>query len=374
MASIGQDPDPNVPSNGTSDIKIPNTKPEEELNALIAQATAKYAVKDYDAAAELYSRATELQAEINGEMSISNADLLYSYGRCLYHVAISKSDVLGSKVAGESARTTKKSARKRAADEIASDEHPEVLKVSKASNQVIPKAQSEAGPTSESKPYFQFTGDENFDDSEEEESADDDAEEEEDELSNAYEVLDLARVLLERKIKGLQGVAERTEVPPDLKGAKDRLADTHDLQAEISLEGERFSDATIDLRAALRLKQDIHPEDSSLIAEAHYKLSLALEFSSVTEQKNGAEEESAKEAYVDEAMREEAAQEMEAAISSCSLRIQREEATLKARETGDEAAKGNVSRASIDEVGEIVKDMQQRVSLRGYCHAILLTC
>ena len=45
--------------------------------------------------------ATELQAKLNGEMSAQNADLLYAYGRCLYHCAVKNSDVLGSKVAGE---------------------------------------------------------------------------------------------------------------------------------------------------------------------------------------------------------------------------------------------------------------------------------
>ena len=72
-----------------------------QLDDLRAQATLKYSVKDYDAAAELFSQATELQAQINGEMAAENADLLYLYGRCLYHVAVANSDVLGSKVAGE---------------------------------------------------------------------------------------------------------------------------------------------------------------------------------------------------------------------------------------------------------------------------------
>ena len=71
------------------------------LDDMKARATLKYAVKDYNAAAELYSEATELQAELNGEMSSQNAELLYNYGRCLYHVAVKNSDVLGTKVAGE---------------------------------------------------------------------------------------------------------------------------------------------------------------------------------------------------------------------------------------------------------------------------------
>ncbi len=72
-----------------------------QLDDLKARATLKYSIKDYDAAAELYSEATELQAELNGEMSSLNADLLYMYGRCLFHVAVKNSDVLGLKVAGE---------------------------------------------------------------------------------------------------------------------------------------------------------------------------------------------------------------------------------------------------------------------------------
>lgn len=72
-----------------------------QFDHLRAEATLKYTMKDYDAAAEFYSQATELQAELNGELASQNADLLYQYGRCLYHVAVAHSDVLGSKVAGE---------------------------------------------------------------------------------------------------------------------------------------------------------------------------------------------------------------------------------------------------------------------------------
>ncbi|KAK5016962.1 hypothetical protein LTR60_002150, partial [Cryomyces antarcticus] len=73
----------------------------KRLANMVASATQQYSLKNYDAAADFYSEATELQAIVNGEMSPENADLLYAYGRCLYHVAVSKSDVLGGKVAGE---------------------------------------------------------------------------------------------------------------------------------------------------------------------------------------------------------------------------------------------------------------------------------
>lgn len=351
-------------------------KQSSQLQNYIAQATAKYAVKDYNAAAELYSMATELQAEINGEMSPQNADLLYAYGRCLYHVAVSNSDVLGSKVAGEKREESKKPAKskKTNGESVANGAEERVAEEGVAA---IAKgadgAKQEQEQSTESKPYFQFTGDENFDDSDEDaEDADGDepdgeAEAEEDDFSNAFEVLDLARILLQRRLEEVQESEGKGKGKGDseaVRQLKERLADTHDLQAEISLEGERFPNAVVDLKAALQLKQELFPQDSSLIAEAHFKLSLALEFSSVTQQRDAnGEVGSDQSAQVDEAMREEAALEMEAAITSCKIRIQKEEASLASgASTNGDAKKSKVTTESIEDVKEMVKDMEQRVS------------
>lgn len=347
------------------------------LKDLIAQATLKYSIKDYNAAAELYSHATELQAEVNGEMSPDNADLLYAYGRCLYHLAVKNSDVLGSKVAGEKApeKSTKSGSKKEKVVEVEDakrriDEEIVTKVVEEKDGPIRPDGETDKG----NKPYFQFTGDENWDTSEDE---DDDAEEngegaeepdEEDDFVVAYEVLDMARVLLLKKIEQVQDTAGKEkakEEPPsqEVWQLKERLADTYDLQAEISLEGERFSVAVGDLKSALELKKVLFSQDSSLIAEAHYKLSLALEFSSVQQPRNEKGEVVAgKEAIVDEAMREEAVREMEAAIASCRIRIQKEEANLLNGSTANgDAKKTKVTKEEIDDVKEMVKDMEQRV-------------
>lgn len=351
------------------------------LEDLTAQATLKYSVKDYSAAAELYSQATELQAELNGEMSPQNADLLYHYGRCLYHVAVSHSDVLGPKVAGEKQREDRSKTSKSQKQHGGGSGNGLVDGKERTAEEVVTKIVEEKdgaqevkeNRTVDDKPYFQFTGDENWDDSDEEgdeaegdeENADEEGED--DDFVTAYEVLDLARVLLVKRIEELQGTegkGKATADSEDMNQLKERLADTYDLQAEISLEGERFPTAVVDLQAALGLKKELFPQDSSLIAEGHYKLSLALEFSSVTQQ-NGEEGqgEGGKASHVDEAMREDAAREMEAAIASCKLRIRKEEAHLAADSLSSmEPGKHKVSRESIDDVKEMVKDMEQRVS------------
>lgn len=353
----------------------------DRLVDLIAQATLKYSIKDYNAAAELYSEATELQAELNGEMSPRNADLLYSYGRCLYHVAVSRSDVLGSKVAGDQPVQKRDKSRGKvttgegsaAGAVIEQDRVAEEIVTQVVEEKAVRNEPADGNAVGE-RPYFQFTGDENFDDSDDDEDGDGsnadgaEVEAEEDDFVNAYEVLDLARILLLRRLEETQaaeGKGKSTTDSEEVKQTKERLADTHDLQAEISLEGERFPIAVEDLKAALALKQELFPKESSLIAEAHYKLSLALEFSSVTRQKGeGSEDDAGKEAHVDEAMREEAVREMEAAIESCKLRISREEARLASGSaTAADSGEPKVTRESVDDVKDMVADMEQRVSV-----------
>ena len=348
-----------------------------QLRNLMAQATLKYSVKDYTAAADLYSQATELQAEINGEMSSQNADLLYAYGRCLYHVAVKNSDVLGSKIPGEKREEVhKKPTRKKQNSQgLISEAAGKQKRIAEevVTNFVEEKdgsIQLNVGVDGESKPQFQFKGDENFDTSDEgeEEDAEADAEgtenvDEEDDFANAYEVLDLARVLLLKQLEEVETSSGKGKEIYESQ-LKERLADTYDLQAEISLEGERFPSAVMDLRSALELKKGLFPQESSLVAEAHFKLSLALEFSSVTVQNNGqGEVESNTDAHVDESLREEAALEMEEAISSCQMRIKKEEAMLlNASEASGASGRIKATKGDITDVKEMVKEMEQRVS------------
>ncbi|GMG38544.1 Tetratricopeptide, SHNi-TPR domain-containing protein [Aspergillus oryzae] len=338
------------------------------LANLTERAAAKDAVKDFNAAAELYSEATELQAKLNGELSLDNADLLYSYGKSLYNVAVSKSDVLGSKVAGESQTqvhdpfTVKTFSPGTASggDNLVQDAIFNGL----AQKEVLPgKAQSQKV---EDKPYFQFTGDENFDasDSDEDQSdGDEGAEEDEDDFANAFEVLDLARILYLKKLNATgeeqRGKGKAADLPPHIKQIKERLADTSDLQAEISLEAERFTDAVTDLRTALDLRQSLFPMEDPSIAECHYKLSLALEFASVNkEDDNSAGGKSDR--TINEQMRKEAASQMEKAIESCQVRMAQEQKILD-NNSAMEEDKATAMKRKIANVKDIIADMEQRL-------------
>lgn len=224
------------------------------LADLCAKGTSQYATKNYSEAMDYYAQASELQAEINGEMSPENAEILFLYGRCLYKVGQSKSDVLGGKSSSEEKKKQKsKNTKPKAAklEAVAEGEETEetgtTVEQTKAKNSSSePKADESAPP----KPFFQFTGDENFEDSDEDEDAEgggDDEEEEEDELLLGFEILDLARVLFERKLQepeeveeDVKGKGKAAEDSSLIKHLKERLADTHDLLGDISLENERY--------------------------------------------------------------------------------------------------------------------------------------
>lgn len=351
-----------------------------QLDDLIARAAAKDATKDHESASELYSQATELQAELNGELSLENADLLYAYGKSLYNVAVSKSDVLGSKVAGE------QQPRSNAASSInkpsvestssASSLLQDTITDSMAQKPSLTKCAEEESTPAESKPFFQFTGDENFVDSEDEdeENMEQAEEEDDDDFANAFEVLDLARVLYLRKLKAAEENGDKGKsatVSLDTKHIMERLADTHDLQAEISLEGERFNDAVTDLRTVLELRNSLYPLEDPSVAECHYKLSLALEFASV--QQSDDNEAGSDKPKIDEEMRKEAATQMEFAIESCRVRMAQEAKKLEAEEHGDED-KATAAKRKIANVKEIVTEMEQRVRCHLSSSSIHLLC
>ncbi|KAM5437615.1 hypothetical protein MferCBS31731_005374 [Microsporum ferrugineum] len=342
-----------------------------ELAQLVRLAAANEAAKDYGKAVDLYSQAAELQAGINGDMAPENADILYSYGKCLYHVGVSKSDVLGAKMPQTATEPAGGSGSKSGKDTGEGEVSSSIIRDAIAKKV---EGEGEGGPSAsrssktDGTPLFQFIGDENLeasdDDEDEEEDGDEEGkgeqDEEDDDFANAFEILDLTRVLYERQRSELEQDKEKNE--EKLRRVKERLADTYDLQAEISLEGERFPDAATDLQSSLQIKEELYSPEDPIIAECYYKLSLALEFSSVMkkEEEGKASESSGSEPQFDPAARERAAEYMEMAIKSCKGRIAKEEARIKSIGTEDKETAAKIKR-NVEDVKDIVSDMEQRL-------------
>ncbi len=200
---------PGGPATGTVTPALSELPPDQvkyslkvSLADLSAKATALYAHKKYDEAAEVYARAAEMQAEINGEESTENAEILFLYGRCLFQVGQSKSNVLGGMApdtkTGDKAGKKSGGKKKVGTNGEGSSKAPEgviqsaaavtgeaVEKAEKVVEEAAEKvaevvaekvaevaenvAEKEAPVSGEAtKPLFQFTGDENWDDSDEE--------------------------------------------------------------------------------------------------------------------------------------------------------------------------------------------------------------
>lgn len=102
---------------------------------------------------------------------------------------------------------------------------------------------------------------------------------------------------------------------------------------------------------------ELYPEESEIIAEAHYKLSLALEFASVTT--SGEDGAAAKREEMDQGLRDEAVKEMELAIKSFKLKLQNKEVEVATMASPEE---NDLTRKSIEEMKELIADMEQRVS------------
>lgn len=338
-------------------------KADDQLPHLIAEATASYARKNYNEASGLYATACELQATINGELAIQNAHLLYEYGRCLYHVAVSNSDVLGAKAAAAAPIQLKKKrksdeANGRIADAQSSPKDTKRAKVEESNHLEINGDDDDWGDTDE----------ESMSDHEDREQ---EAEEDIDDFANAWEILDMARCILVRKLDGRQaedsgGVTKgkaKASIGAEERRDKDMLADTFDLQAEIALENENFAQAVESARDALGLQEELYGEDSTQVATGHFKLALALEFASLTPAVESGAASHANEAGVDHAMRAEAVQQLESSIACTRLRLNREERELAALEMGDEAQAMKMK--SIAEVKEMLEEMVIKVSIHG---------
>lgn len=124
----------------------------------------------------------------------------------------------------------------------------------------------------------------------------------------------------------------------------------------LSSQQNRYPNAIIDSRASLKYKEELYPFESEIIAEAHFKLSLALEFASMT--KSSDDKDTSAGETIDQPLRDEAAAQLEAAINSTKLKLQNKEVELATLHNPDD---NQATRRQIADVKEMLADMEQRL-------------
>lgn len=263
--------------------KFDNSK----LDKLVLKGAKEYALQDYERATESFSDACQLYSELHG--GADSPRLLYYYGRALYQVGVSKSDVFG---------TGKDDGKEE--EEKDGDEEEGERKSDKKNKD--PKKDEKSNK-------FQFEEDEMLEKQQEESKngGDTKAEEEKEEeeapeqsdLEAAWEILDTARALFIKEIEKAKAEVEEEKKDDDSKSDEKKettaatttttkqakieelekgLADTFDVLGEVSLESEDFNQAVQDFTQSLLLKKRLYEPTSTHLSEGYFKLSLAYEF------------------------------------------------------------------------------------------------
>lgn len=287
----------------------------ETINQAIAEGAKLYAVKQYDEAATKYADACASYNEEHGE---DDADLLLLYGKALFQSAVLRSGMLGGIGENEEDQEEK--------EEDEGEEEGNFHFEDGVAQEIDAEEDAEEDKASEEQEGEEEGAPEGGEEQEE-------AGPEQSDFEAAWEILELARSLLDKKLgesssDGLETpyLKSSDEVPnSEYVSTCKKLSEVYDLLGEVSLEAENFSQAATDLKSCLELRQKLYPTESGLISECHYKLSLALEFS------------------LEDDLRAKATEQMKLAIESVKLR--------NSKETDEEKKKDNAA---------LLRDMEER--------------
>lgn len=202
----------------------------QDVQTLIDMGTQSYALGNYEESAEKFALAIEIQVNSLGQYADENAETFYLYGRALLATAVIKNTVLGEPVEKPEEPSASTDTDQKFSFAEYSDEEEDLEDEGKQLNDIdIPQA---------------------------------------DDLELAWENLDVARLIFSNQ-KG--------------DDKKLRLADVHLALGDVSLESENFDQAVKDYNEALNIKLQISPDACRELAEAHFKLGLALEYSEQVE-------------------------------------------------------------------------------------------
>lgn len=248
--------------------KIPRLRMTDKIQELLTEGSKQYASENFELAVDAYAEVNELH---DAENDSPNPDYLFLYGKALYQLALSKSDVFGM-----GSGVTKQGNLEEEAEEGSSGPGLVMLgEEEEEEEEAEEEEEKEEEEAEEGKEVEQKAQGEEEEENEEEQHDHANCQghchgEEKDDFENAWEILELARSFYEINLNN----------NPD-DDTKLKLADCYDLLGEVSLENENFQQASQDFEQCLKLRKELHeskdPTDRSII-ESHYKISLAYEF------------------------------------------------------------------------------------------------
>jgi len=191
-----------------------------DIDDLIKSGTRFFTLHQYDMAIDRFSHALSILVNQYGELSPKCAPVYYYYGQTLLQKAINQSDVFGEKM-GEN------------------------VQIQENSEGITPK---------KSMNRFSFQGDE--------EDEEENEEQEEDLFESAWEILDICRSIYEKDTT--------------IEGQK-KLGDVIKTLGDVHLEDGNYVEAAKYYEDGLAILEKVLEPENRALAEAHYKLALALE-------------------------------------------------------------------------------------------------
>ncbi|CAG4961156.1 unnamed protein product [Parnassius apollo] len=260
-------------------VEVSTSSPTE----LLGSGRRHLAVRDYNAAVETLAKACELLAKEHGDTADQCAEAYLWYGKALLGLSREESGVLGDGMPGTGnadeedddneeengedeqngdveieaeAKPEKEKANGVAADsgsgEVKKIEAESTTKEDEPGSTVSTSGTDENKPgTSNGEPM-----DESIANLENEDDVDN--------LQLAWEMLDLARSILHRRVETGGGDGDRA-----------LLADVHLALGEVALESETYDKAVIDMMSCLEIQKKLYGSDDRRIAETHYQIGLA---------------------------------------------------------------------------------------------------
>jgi HAT1-interacting factor 1 len=266
-----------------------------EIKKYLEEGAKAYAAKNFELSVEHYGDACQLFSQTHdGE---EDPHLLHLYGKALFQLAQSRNGLFGGGDAEGTEKLdeteTEKPQEKKNGMFTFSEDVPLAEETDSGDEQPVQGEVEEDDAENEGE--YQDENQEQEQEQEQEQVQEQVQEplEEQTDFEVAWEVLDLARTLFEAELP-----SEPHDIPESPTESTDpaiqtrlKLSDIYDLLGEISLETENFKQAAEDFESLLKIRESIYPFESNMVSEAHYKLSLALEFNF--------EDEKAKEKAVD---------------------------------------------------------------------------